>query len=276
MNALVIGLGLIGGSFALALREVEPGARVTGVDLRPVLDRALARNAVDHVIELTETRAIERACSEAELVFLSAPVVAIRAMLPSVLERARVVTDCGSTKRAIVEHARSSPRFGRFVPGHPMAGAPEGGIDLAAADLFRDRRWLLCPEGSDEDAARFVETLVARLGATPVRIGIDAHDRAVALTSHVVQVVTSALAAIAAESGAELTAGPAFERATRSAGGPEEIWSDILATNADAVASGLAALTRELQAVEAALRLPKPDTAPARALLARARRLRKG
>ncbi|HEY3498282.1 MAG TPA: prephenate dehydrogenase/arogenate dehydrogenase family protein [Polyangiaceae bacterium] len=276
MNALVIGLGLIGGSFALALRDLEPATRVTGVDLRAVLDRALARGAVDHAIELDDTAAIERACADADLVFLSAPVVAIRAMLPGVLARARVVTDCGSTKRAIVEHARSSARFGRFVPGHPMAGAPDGGIDLADANLFRGRRWLLCPEGSDADAASFVETLVTRLGATPLRIGIDDHDRAVALTSHVVQVVTSALAAVAEESGAELAAGPAFERATRGAGGPEEIWGDILSTNADAVAAGIAAVTRELSLVEAGLRLPKPDTGPARALLARARRLRKG
>src|SRR5688572_19309266 len=90
MNALVIGLGLIGGSFALALRELEPGTRVAGVDLRAVLDKARSRAAIDQAIELDDTAGIERACGEADLVFLSAPVVAIRAMLPSVLERARV------------------------------------------------------------------------------------------------------------------------------------------------------------------------------------------
>jgi prephenate dehydrogenase len=120
-----------------------------------------------------------------------------------------------------------------------------------------------------------VEATVARVGALPVRIGIAEHDRAVALTSHAEQVVASALAALAAESGAAGTAGPAFERATRGAGGPEEIWSDILSTNADAVVAALAAIRRELAAVEAGLSLPKPDAAPARALLARARRTRK-
>lgn len=275
MNALVIGLGLIGGSFALALRELEPTARVTGVDRRSVLERALERGAVERAIELEDGRAIDVAVAKADLVLLSAPVTAIAAMLPRVLTRAHVVTDCGSTKRLIATSASTSLRARRFVPGHPMAGAPEGGIDLADPGLFRDRRWLLCPEASDADAVELVESLVRRLGATPIRLGIADHDRWVALTSHVTQVVASALAAVALESGAEPAHGPAFERATLGAGGPEEIWDDILSTNADAVAAALAAVTRELSAVEAALSLPKPDTGPARALLARARRARK-
>jgi prephenate dehydrogenase len=275
MNVLVIGLGLIGGSFALSLREVEPGARVTGVDRRAVLERAKARNAVERAIELDDSAAIDAAVAESELVLLSAPVTAIGAMLPRVLERARVVTDCGSTKRAIAAQARTSSRAGRFVPGHPMAGAPEGGIELAEAGLFRNRRWLLCPESCDTDALAFVEGIVTRLGALPVHIGVDEHDRAVALTSHAEQIVASALAALAAESGAARTAGPAFERATHGAGGPEEIWNDILSTNADAVVAALAAIRRELGAVEAGLCQPKPDAGPARSLLARARRARR-
>jgi len=275
MNVLVIGLGLIGGSFALAVREVEPSARFSGVDRRPVLERALARRVVDRAIELDDVVALDAAVAEADLVFLAAPVAAIGAMLPRVLERAKVVTDCGSTKRAIVAQAQRSPRAGRFVPGHPMAGAPEGGIDLAEAGLFRDRRWLLCPEGADADAVELVEALVTRLGSRPVRVGIAEHDRAVALTSHAEQLVASALAALVVEFGAAGTAGPAFERATRGAGGPEEIWSDILATNADAVVAALAALRHELGAVEAGLAKPVPDLGPARALLARARAARK-
>jgi prephenate dehydrogenase len=275
-NVLVIGLGLIGGSFALSLRELDAQLRLTGVDRRAVLERAFERGAIDHAIELDDVRAIDAAVAQADLVLLSAPVTAIGAMLPRVLERAKVVTDCGSTKRAIAAQARSSPRAGRFVPGHPMAGAPEGGIELAEAGLFRDRRWLLCPEASDADAVELVETMIGRLGALPVRIGIAQHDQAVALTSHAEQVLASALAALAAESSAQGTGGPAFERATRGAGGPEEIWSDILATNADAVVAALAAIRRELAAVEAGLAQPNPDTGPARALLARARRARQG
>jgi prephenate dehydrogenase len=152
-----------------------------------------------------------------------------------------------------------------------MAGAPEGGIDLARPDLFRDRRWILCPDESDQDAVEIVEGLVRQVGAMPVRMTAAEHDRAVALTSHVTQLVSSALAAVALEGGAEPALGPAFEGATRAAGGPERMWDDILATNADAVAAGLEGIVHELERVRASLTKDPPDTAAALALLARAR-----
>ncbi|HEV8551684.1 MAG TPA: prephenate dehydrogenase/arogenate dehydrogenase family protein, partial [Polyangiaceae bacterium] len=212
---------------------------------------------------------------QADLVLLAAPVQSIVELVPRALESARLVTDCGSTKGAVVRAAEASPRRGRFVAGHPMAGAPEGGIELAQPGLFRNRRWLLCPEGSDEDAVATVEALVRRLGAEPFRLSAGEHDRAVALTSHATQIVASALAAVALEAGAEITAGPAFEGATRVAGGPEAMWGDIVATNAGAIADGLAALESELSAVRRGLTQPIPDRGPALALLARARRLRR-
>jgi prephenate dehydrogenase len=155
-----------------------------------------------------------------------------------------------------------------------MAGAPEGGIEHARAGLFRERRWLICPEGSDLDAVGAVEELVRRLGAEPVRLDASAHDRAVALTSHATQLVASALASVALEAGADVAAGPAFEGATRVAGGPAEMWGDILGTNAHDVADALAALGRELETVRVGLAQPVPDIRAALALLGRARRLR--
>jgi prephenate dehydrogenase len=156
-----------------------------------------------------------------------------------------------------------------------MAGAPWGGIELATPDLFRGRRWLLCSEGCDADALELVESLVRRLGAEPVRIDAVAHDRAVALTSHATQLVASALAAVAVERGAEVTAGPAFEGATRVAGGPPEMWGDILSTNAQDIEQALGALIAELEAVRAGLGKEKPDVEPALSLLARARSVRR-
>lgn len=275
MNTLVIGLGLIGGSFGLSLRELDPAYEVCGADHADVIARPAAVRAAQRLIDVADGAALDQAVKAADLVFLAAPVGAIVSLLPRVLEHARLVTDAGSTKRAIVRAIAESPRRGRFVAGHPMAGAPEGGIELARAGLFRDRRWLLCPEGSDADAADRVEELVRRLGARPIRLGIDEHDRAVALTSHATQLVASALAVSAAELGAEVAAGPGFDGATRVAGGPEAIWGDIFATNSDEVAAGLRAITSELEAVIAGLGRVPPDTAPARALLARARQLRR-
>jgi prephenate dehydrogenase len=156
-----------------------------------------------------------------------------------------------------------------------MAGAPEGGAELARADLFRDRRWLLCSEGSDRDAAEAVEALVKSFGARAEQFGVDEHDRAVARTSHATQLVASALAVAASKASAERAAGPAFEGATRSAGGPDAIWSDIFETNADEVASALSDVIGELEQARAALTAVPPSVEAARALLRRAKETRK-
>lgn len=275
MKLTVVGLGLLGGSFALALREVEPSLEVTAVDLPEVLDRPAARRAAHVFVSANDDAALREAVRAADLTLLAAPVRRIVTLLPSVLGVARLVTDCGSTKRAISEAAAGLPGRGRFVLGHPMAGAPEGGIEHAHAGLFRDRRWLICPDGSDPDALDTIEALVRRLGAEPVRLEAPSHDRGVALTSHATQLVASALAAVALEADAQLTAGPAFDGATRVAGGPAEMWGDILSTNAREVADALAALGRELDTVRAGLAQPEPDIRAAMTLLARARRLRR-
>lgn len=276
MNVVVVGLGLLGGSFALALRELDAEACITAVDRPLVLERPAARATAQVLLDAADTVAVHRAVESADLVLLATPVTAIVSLLPELVTRARIVTDCGSTKRAIARAVEGSPRRGRFVPGHPMAGAPEGGIDLARADLFRGRRWILCPEQSDANAVDEVARLVTRLGAVPIRLSAAEHDRAVALTSHVTQLVASALAAVAFESGAEPAVGPAFERTTQAAGGPEQIWDDILATNADAVAAALTEISRELEQARAGLARVPPDTRPAMQLLGRARRALRG
>lgn len=275
MNVTVVGLGLLGGSFALGLREIEPSVRVTGVDRPDVLARPAARRAADRLVDSGDASAVESAFRDADLVLLAAPVQTIALVVPRALEHARLVTDCGSTKAEVVRAAESSARRRRFVPGHPMAGAPTGGIDAAQPTLFRGRRWLICPEASDADAVETVESLVRRLGAEPLRLSAAEHDRAVALTSHATQLVASALLAVALEAGAEPAIGPAFEGATRVAGGPEEMWGDIFSTNANAIADALGALEAELAAVRRGLAQPTPDRGPALALLARARRLRR-
>jgi prephenate dehydrogenase len=161
------------------------------------------------------------------------------------LRHPAVVTDCGSSKRAISAAAGALPDRRRFVPGHPMAGA---GADRWAltAQLFEGRTWLLCPEHADPVAVDAVERLVAQVGAKPVRIAAAAHDRAVALTSHAPRLVASALIALAEHEGALDAAGPAFERITRGAGGSPEMWRDILGSNADEIARALRLLVREL------------------------------
>src|ERR1051325_7765176 len=164
MRVTIVGLGLLGGSFALRLRELEPEAEVTAIDVPETFQHEKAREAAQRFVPVGDEAGFDAAIERADLTLLAVPVQRIVALLPRVLERAALVTDCGSTKRAIVRAVSASPRRGRFVPGHPMAGAPEGCIEHATADLFATKRRLLCPEGADPDALEMVEGLVRRLG----------------------------------------------------------------------------------------------------------------
>ncbi|HET9957496.1 MAG TPA: prephenate dehydrogenase/arogenate dehydrogenase family protein [Polyangiaceae bacterium] len=271
---LIIGFGLIGGSVALGVRKAEPRSfHVTAVDVPEVLALPEARAAADSLIEISDWTRVERALSECTLALLAAPVRVICDQVLRVLSLANVVTDCGSTKRHIVERAAKSPRAGRFVPGHPMAGLPEGGLSRASGELFVARPWIVCPERVDTDALMHVESLVETLGARLMRMSAEEHDAAVARTSHLPQLIGSALTLIGSPY-ASSAAGPAFERATRVAGGPESMWRDIFATNGDEIARAIQELCGELEPIGRELGADVGRTALADALLARARKQR--
>jgi prephenate dehydrogenase len=221
-------------------------------------------------VDADDEACVREALSHADLTVLAVPVSAIVRLLPLALAGKGVVTDCGSTKRTIVEKARTEARCARFVPGHPMAGHPEGGLTNAREELFEGRRWLLCPEGVDPDALALVDELVRAVGAEPVLLDAENHDRAVAWTSHVPQLVASALFSLGTEERAEVAAGPAFASITRVAGGGRVMWQDIFGSNADAVAVALRRLSADLGASASALE--QGDVEPALELLARARR----
>jgi prephenate dehydrogenase len=267
----VFGFGLVGASLAAALREAKPSLRIVAIDLAPVVASGAARALADELVDSADWSRIREVAEASDVCVLAAPVSVIAAQLPVLLESAQVITDCGSTKRSICNAVSSSPRRGRFVPGHPMAGGPEGGASQARADLFRGQTWLLCPENSDADATARVESLIRLVGANSVHLSLDAHDRAVAYTSHAPQVLASALAVLAARAGAAIAAGPAYRATTRSAGGAESMWRDIFSTNADEIAVALRQLAGELSAVASGLEASPPDARAALALLAQAR-----
>jgi len=268
---VVVGLGLIGGSIALAHRAAEPRGERIGIDAAGVIGSPAAAAAVDERVDAADRDAVRAALTGASLIVLAMPVQEIVAQLDEALEVGDVVTDCGSTKRAIAEAAVRSPRASRFVPGHPMAGAPTGGLEQARADLFERRRWILCPEASDADALARVEELVRRVGAVPARMGAAEHDRAVALTSHVPQLLASAMAMLAQRHRARVAAGPAFSRLTHGAGGPGRMWGDIFSSNADEIAALLRELCGELEQVASELEQAPAGTERALELLAAAR-----
>jgi prephenate dehydrogenase len=266
----IVGFGLIGGSLSLALRA-HGGVHVTAIDRAPVLERPQAREAADEHLPLERTEALQTALERSDVTVLAVPVGTIVRLLPWSLTHAPVVTDCGSTKREIANAAAEHARGRYFVPGHPMAGLPDGGIENARADLFQGRAWILSPGLADASAYRAVTDLLALTGARVVELTPEAHDRAVAITSHLPQLLASALFTLADDQQAHTAMGPAFERVTRAAGGPESMWSDIFETNADEVASAAESLSGELAKIALALRRSPPDTSAALALLARAR-----
>jgi prephenate dehydrogenase len=235
-NVAIVGVGLIGGSFGLALRRAGFGGRIVGVSSPKTIRTAIERGAVDEGADLA------RAVAGADLVFLSSPISVIVDQLGAVDENARpgtLITDAGSTKAAICQKAQEKVRRAAFLGGHPMAGKERSGIAAADADLFQGRVWAVCP--NDENVLRearvgeFLEWVRA-IGARIEALSPADHDQAVAFTSHLPQLLSTALAACLrdADKAPEL-AGPALLDMTRLASSPYAIWKDILSTNDPAI-----------------------------------------
>ena len=244
----IVGLGLIGGSIALAARELWPSSLVIAVDNKDVLETAMRLHAIDVAADDLIVLA------EADLVVLAAPArqnIALLEALDDNVRQPAVVTDTSSTKREIVAAARGLPARFTFVGGHPLGGAAKGGLEHARTDLFRGRPWLLTPAG--DGAGPAVEKLMAfarALGAEPRIIGVGAHDRLLAFLSHLPQLTASALMQVVGDAvgheGLALS-GRGLADTTRLAASPADIWRDIAATNADEIGPALDALIAALQ-----------------------------
>jgi prephenate dehydrogenase len=246
----VVGTGLIGTSVALAAGRAGTVSR--GFDAEPgVLRQAAGRGALEPAPSLAE------AVADAALVVVAVPVGAAPAVVQEVLDAAGpevVVTDVASTKRPL-----SSLEDSRFVPSHPVAGGVTGGPTRAAADLFDAATWFLTPtQASSAESVALVERFVASLGAHAVRTDAAAHDRLLALTSHLPHALANLLMLRVAEAAAEddaplAFAGASLREMTRLAGANARIWSDIFLGNADEIAAALSGLRASLNELEQAL-----------------------
>lgn len=276
----VIGVGLIGGSFALALKRHGLAGHVVGVARREqTLLRALERGVADSV-----TTDPAHAAEGADLVYIAAPVGATAAILQAVASVARpdtIITDAGSTKAAVVAAAREHIGAGSiFIPGHPMAGSEQSGPVAARADLFEGKVYFLTPATDTPEAPleRLRDTLLT-IGARVVICEPERHDRLLAATSHLPHFLASVLASVLAERDpAEpdffAFCGSGVRDMTRLAKGPPEVWRDIFLDNRDHLRAALARLNdhveRYLAAIEAG------DGEALEALLDDAREFRKG
>ena len=248
MRVAVVGLGLIGGSIALAARE-RLSAEVTGWDAdADAIDAAVRRGAI-----ISGAGSLASAVAGADAVFAAAPVSALPDLLRAVLAHApadAVVTDAGSTKRTIVE-AIADPRF---VGGHPLAGAETSGVQNAAAGLFDGSTWYLTPSVTVADAtiAR-VQQLIEALGASVTRIDAAEHDRLMAAVSHLPHIFANVLVSTLASAAVRPVLGPSFRDATRVAGSNPAVWSAIYMDNRDELIAALDGAIARLQYVQGRL-----------------------
>ena len=254
----LVGVGLIGGSIGLGLKKRFGGAvDVVGTDPAAAAAAAVERGAVDRF-----TEQLAEACHEADLVVLAAPAGAITELLPRVRRNMRagvIVTDVAGVKGPICAAGQEAARgHGTFIGGHPMAGAETAGLAAARADLFEGAAWALCPDpASPAEALDGLGVLVAGLGAHPVVIEADRHDRAVARISHLPQLVAVALLNLVAQDRAandlRVLAGRGFLDLTRIGSSPFEPWRDVLAGNAEAVREAVDDLIGLLEAIRGKL-----------------------
>ncbi|HKQ08428.1 MAG TPA: prephenate dehydrogenase/arogenate dehydrogenase family protein [Blastocatellia bacterium] len=257
----IVGVGLIGGSFAMAAKEAGLARRISGWDDRATLEEALRRGLID---EIEESFAGGGFCP-ADLIYLAAPVGGILDFLQThgkQVKRGAIVTDAGSTKRQVCGAARTAITEGAtFIGGHPMAGSHERGLANARAGLFRDSAYALIgedpvPKGLDAVALRLFIEAVRAIGARPVVMSAERHDHVVAAISHAPQVLATALAVSVADANDEMMpqlAGAGFADMTRLAASHWSVWEDICATNGDEIAAALGRIIGTLETLRGEL-----------------------
>jgi prephenate dehydrogenase len=268
----ILGTGLIGGSFALALRKYTIDLHISGWDRADVLHNAQQRNAIDEAF----TGDLAPALRSADLIFIALPIGATLDLLPEIARHApahALVTDACSTKLRLVQAATElfpAEKGPLFLGGHPMAGRELSGMANATADLFRDNTYALIGNNNSSHANEsatqsnpastkserdprinaFVKIL-EKIGARPLWLGAQQHDYAVGLASHLPQLAAVALGAFLYdrldENGLPITlAGPGLRDSLRLAGSPYSVWRDIVLTNREVLSASLDLFARRL------------------------------
>ncbi|HVX84137.1 MAG TPA: prephenate dehydrogenase/arogenate dehydrogenase family protein [Phycisphaerae bacterium] len=251
-RVVIVGVGLLGASLGMALRQRRAARRVTGVGRSgsPSVGIALERGAIDDA-----AGSVGEVAGAAELIVLCTPVRQFPEMLSGLRGRVgqgTVVTDVGSTKRQVMQWARETlgeagGGRGAFVGSHPMAGSEKRGPEHARADLFEGATCFVCAGDGENGHAAKVESLWQQVGMRTVRTDAATHDKWVAQVSHGPHAVAFALMNAAARDPACLAAAAgSFADMTRVAGSDAEMWTDIFVTNRDAVVAALDGFSTEL------------------------------
>jgi prephenate dehydrogenase len=253
-NVGIAGVGLIGGSLGWALRKADPRINVLGIGRdRARLEVALRMKTVSEIA--TDLSAAVKDC---DLIVLATPVERIFEMLAEIspyVTPGAVITDVGSTKRRICdEAAKHLPASVEFIGAHPVAGKEVAGVENSSADLFRNAPYVLCPpaEAGSQNLEK-LRLMAESVGARPVIMSADEHDRTMAWLSHVPQLISTALANLGGRERIEIS-GSGFRDMTRLAASPYSVWKAIIDTNSDNIDFALKALILHLEKMRAGLK----------------------
>ncbi|HYG56029.1 MAG TPA: prephenate dehydrogenase/arogenate dehydrogenase family protein [Burkholderiales bacterium] len=271
MKLAVIGVGLIGGSFALALKQAKKVSHVVGVGRgRANLELARERGIID---------SMAADASGCDVVLIAAPVAQFGTIFSSLKNFSGLITDGGSTKRDVIAAARGAlgRNLSRFVPAHPIAGGEQSGAAAAKADLFNGKRVIVTPlPENEEKAVAGVQDLWRACGAHVSRMSAEEHDAVLSTVSHLPHLVAYAMAHDVAkrENAARLfeIAGAGFRDFTRLASSHPEMWRDICIANRDLVLADMEAFSRKLAHLKKLLQ--ENDAAGLEKLFAEAREAR--
>jgi prephenate dehydrogenase len=247
----IVGVGLIGGSFALALKQAGAVREVLGVGRTPAnLNAAIEHGLIDRAVDWAEA-------GQADCILLALPVGETEAALKQLephLKSGAIITDAGSTKAQVVAAARAvlQERCGDFVPGHPIAGSEQSGPLAARADLYQGKKVVLTPQADTRaDALETVKALWQAAGAQVEILDADQHDRVFAAVSHLPHLAAFALVDELAQRADGETffrlAASGFRDFTRIAGSSPEMWRDIAMANREALLTELDAYLAALQ-----------------------------
>lgn len=257
MKIAIVGLGLMGGSFAKDLRKAEFITELVGCEANPLhAQRALELQLVDRVVALSE------ALTLADVILLAVPVDAILELLPQILDKVsalQTVIDLGSTKLALAEAVRDHPRRERYVAAHPMAGTENAGPDAACNGLFAQKNVLLCDlEWSAPDACRIALEVFHAVGLKFEFMSAQQHDRHAAYVSHLSHVAAYALSlAVQSEEKAGYAvprlAGGGFDSTVRLAKSSSSMWLPIFQQNRQEVLAAIAAYAARLAELQSCL-----------------------
>lgn len=252
LHLAIIGVGLIGGSLGLVLKDrMKDEIRITGsCRTRESMDRAVALGAVDMA-----SPDLEQVVRDADIVFLSPPVLQIVPMVEKMLpylKKGTILTDAGSTKGYIWEHLRNIlPPDVYYIAGHPMTGRERSGVEAARKDLFVNKAYVIVEDTSaPPEAYEKLMGVLRHTGANFTTLDIAQHDRCASVISHVPHVVAAALVTLLNRSGSDMDScikliGGGFKDTTRIASSNADMWADICMTNGGAIAGNL----REMQAI---------------------------